>query len=700
MRGVLAICLIGVLAAGVAPNAHAQGDAEAPLLGPALSALFNPRTAPAQKTMGLLQRSFLDLVEESQPKLEIAFVIDGTDSMSGQLESVRESLAAMMNDLELYKEHNISYQIVVYRDTGAPSGPVELPLHAANNNFVADRAAVLAAIKGVKAETGAPYFPELVDEGLRTALADLPWSADDGVSRWIFLFGDAPPFDESFSEPQNRASRHVGTAALASLAQEKGVRINSILCNSDPEDAEAHEKLLDQTRRFMSALSTNSGGLMLDLSYPDIRAAIRSAATKPSVDYERIGVIRKEEVEQARREAETTAAAPLTEGGRVRVAILPHLPLDQMTFDPQNEAVQLARELRIRLRALPGVEFKDSATIKDRYRLVSRQGVQGEAMLQMLATALDVDYVLWGTLSRTGGAVEATTGVYDRTAGRRLAEAKTATNPTAPASRLGAELTASLVKSNERIASDQRLKGMFAALAQSPTRTALLAVPVALDGARSSLLEGAEALEQALALPVDAPAAAELIAAARTAMAEAVANDADNPLARFYLANALFNQARARQQAGDLESARELMAEFAKQLREAYRLREKRQSDSGLRTEIEGDYALLVRGNVAEAIKLYQRLAGASQGADGDALRHAHWMLAGIFAGDWGVDAQYIDKQQAKQALIQILARWPDSCEARFIRRALRWDDADGGSRFPQFPKENAPLAEMVDHSA
>jgi tetratricopeptide (TPR) repeat protein len=346
------------------------------------------------------------------------------------------------------------------------------------------------------------------------------------------------------------------------------------------------------------------------------------------------------------------------------------------------------------------VEFKDAGTVKDRFELVRRQGVEGEALLQMLATALGVDYVIWGAVNRNGGVVEASTGVYDQTAGRRLVEARTATNPSAPASTLGANLTATLIQSNARIATDQRLKGMFASLAQDQSRGPLVALPVALDDARGSVLEGIESLEQSLALSVDDSEAATLLEAARANLEDAVEADPDNPLARFSLASALFNQARARQQAGDLNTARTRMAEFAVQLREAFRLREKRQGDAALRTEIEGDYALLVRGNVDDAVKLYRRLLDDASGADADAARRGHWMLAGIYCGDWGVDAKYVDRDQAKQSLIQILARWPDSSEAQFIRRALRWDDANGGARFPQFPRDNAPLAEMVDRSA
>jgi tetratricopeptide (TPR) repeat protein len=426
---------------------------------------------------------------------------------------------------------------------------------------------------------------------------------------------------------------------------------------------------------------------------------VRKASSAQAPEYERIGWIRQDDVMQARHEAEA-ATSPFSAGRRVRVAILPHLPLDRMTFEPGNEAVQLARELRMHLRALPGVEFKDAGTVKDRFRLVKSQGVEGEALLQMLATALGVDYIVWGTLNRTGGAVEASTAIYDQAAGRQLAAARTASNPNAPASQLGADLTDGLVRRNVTIASDQRLKGMFAALVQDQARSSMLVMPVALDGARSPLLEGAEALEQSLALPVDAPEAVELLDSARANLEEAAKADADNPLVRFLLSSALYNQARARQQASDVDGARKLMSEFARQLRDAFRLRDRREGDIALRTEIEGDYALLVRGNVEDAVALYRRLLDESQAVDSDAARHAHWMLAGIYSGDWGVDAKFVDRDQAKRSLVQILAIWPDSSEAQFIRRALRWNDAEGGSQFPNFPRENDELAEMVDRSA
>ncbi|RIK86329.1 MAG: hypothetical protein DCC67_02950 [Planctomycetota bacterium] len=692
------LSLIAGLLLGLASVGRAAEGDEEPALGKALATLFNPRTAPTQKTMGLVQRSFLDLVEESRPKLQIALVIDGTDSMSGQLEAVRQSLGAMMNDLELYKENNISYQLVVYRDAGAPSGEVELPLKSSNNQFASDRALVAEAIGRLKAESGAPYFPELVDQGLHVALTELAWSTGDDTSRWILLFGDAPPFDEAFSEPENKAGRRFGAGALVALAAEKGVRINCVLCTSDPEDREPHEKLLDQTRRFMSTLSSKTGGLMLDLSYDDIRAAVRKAAPARPVSYQNIGLLRQQDVEELRRQLET-APSPQPTARRLRVAVLPHLPLERMSFDPSEEAVQLSAELRLRLRAIPGIEFKDPGTVKDRFRRVAEQGVQGEAMLQLLARMLNVDYVLWGTLDRGTGVAEASTGLYDQTAGRRQLLARAATNPSVPPEQLGALLADNLFKSSLAATSDQRLRTALAAASQDPARAALVVAPVALGGGQPALLEGMESLEQSLALPVG-PEAAELLQRAHEKLEQAVAADGESALARWLLASCLFNQARASQQAGEIDRARELMQQFGRQLREAYRLRDQPNVASSLRTEIEADYALLLRRNPEDAIKLFSQLIDPAASTDADAARRAYWMLAGIACGDWGVDKKFVDREQAKSRLAHILALWPDSSEAAFIRRALRWDDSKGGAQFPHFPQENKELAELIDRSA
>ena len=54
---------------------HAQ---ETDIVPTAIGSLFSPQFAPTYRTMGLMQRSFVDLVEAAGPKLQVALVIDGS----------------------------------------------------------------------------------------------------------------------------------------------------------------------------------------------------------------------------------------------------------------------------------------------------------------------------------------------------------------------------------------------------------------------------------------------------------------------------------------------------------------------------------------------------------------------------------------------------------------------------------------------
>ena len=61
-----------------------------------LNTALNPQYHENQKTMGLLQRNFLDLVEDGGNKLQLALVIDATDSMGDDLKGVRDAIENMV----------------------------------------------------------------------------------------------------------------------------------------------------------------------------------------------------------------------------------------------------------------------------------------------------------------------------------------------------------------------------------------------------------------------------------------------------------------------------------------------------------------------------------------------------------------------------------------------------------------------------
>ena len=140
------------------------------------------------------------------------------------------------------------------------------------------------AIDRVDALSGAPYFLEAVDQGVQAAL-NLPWDMSETTTRWVLLFGDAPPYDEGFREPETKAERRFPTEQLYAAAQAKNIKINCVLCTSRPQERETFEKVRRKAQRFMERLANETGGMMLDMSYDDIRQSIEAVAKVPRVEY-------------------------------------------------------------------------------------------------------------------------------------------------------------------------------------------------------------------------------------------------------------------------------------------------------------------------------------------------------------------------------------------------------------------------------
>lgn len=106
---------------------------------------------------------------------------------------------------------------------------------------------------------------------------------------------------------------------------------------------------------------------------------------------------------------------------------------------------------------------------------------------------------------------------------------------------------------------------------------------------------------------------------------------------------------------------------------------------SGLKTEVEADYYLLMRREPEKAVERYARLTENFQ-PTASQLR-GHWMLAGIHAGDWGTAGQsVVDPDKARYHITQVLANWPDSPESELLKRWLRWDETNQETEFNYLP--------------
>lgn len=645
----------------------------------ALATIFNPARAPEKKTMGLLQRSFLEMVEQSSQRLQVALVIDGTDSMAEELAGVQQRLVSMVEDLKRYRGDSVEFSLVVFRDSGSPSGEYQMPLAG----FSSDEKAIIEAIQQVKPEPGAPFFHELVDVGIHTALDVLPWSADLETTRWILLFGDAPPYDPTFRDSNfPLARRRYATELLVDLAVRKNVRISSILCVSDEEVIQPYDAAVDETRAFMNALAAGTDGLMLDLSYPDIRAALVEASQTPRLQYAQIGTITQAELDDMRSRIVGVRSDPADDGGPVRIAVVPHLPMDKMSFDPRLAAVQIATAVRTKLASLPGVRVESSVDIERQLRRLARENLDDEARLQALAARLNADYVVWGEQPEQGAQIRS--AMYRKQDGAEVVEvsfrgrveqlAKVLVQGVAAKQGTPARLTSVLNRSS----SAQQLDELLAADASTA----------------GEILAAIESLDQALARPAGAPEAQEQLDTALRSATSAATAEPQNPVAQWLIANAQYNLAQIDFSAGRTEVAENRLAEMASALRRAFRRREDAPSDE-LRREIEADYRLLMQKDWKAAAELYEQTIRDAD-ASLEAKKRAHWMLAGIRSGDWGAPAAAVDQKRARLHIVALLGAWPESPEAAALRRWLRWDDEAGTNRFEYLPQTAGPIVEQI----
>ncbi len=664
-----------------------------------MQSMFSPLQAPPRKTMGLAQRSFLDLVEASRQRLEIAFVVDGTESMGDSIDGMRDAIKKMIADLQRYKGINVKFQLVVFRDSGLNSNnEVRLPLSVSDNSFV-DPDVLEKALADVKAESGAPFFPELIDLGIHTALTKLNWTAGDDTTRWLMVFGDAPPYESGFNDDETKAHRRIATDQLVSLANRTGIAINCVLCPSRERERAAYETVLDQTRRFMSTLSTETGGLMVDLSYEDIRKAIEGTLPSHEVSYQEIKEITASDVEEAMRQAQQNRER------RTRIAVLPHLPIEQMSFDAGLEEVRVATELRQKLRTVEGMDVKNPLVVKRLFAALAGRGLSDQQLRQTLANGLNVDYIIWGEVQRpdgTGDKLQVVSAIYSRTTGESVVSSTAQSNLSVkPADNVTGDLAMKLITKAVSNSGDARLANAFRSIAAQEQKAQTLLRPVStLPASRDLILSGFESLEQTLAYPLGSPEGDDLLAKAANALQRAVDptdGDVRNPLAQLLLANCYFNQARSLESKGQSDLEKEKTKAYAAALDVANSIR--RTAYPLLQTEIEADYALFIKKDIPAAVELYRRLAGVDQQAETNihSALCAHWVLAGIYSGDWGVGAEAVDAEKARYHLIQILANWNDSPEAVFIRRNLRWDEEQGKTKYPHFPKQNENFTRLIE---
>ncbi len=143
-------------------------------------------------------------------KLDLAFVIDTTGSMSGDIDRVKKDMTQYLNDLKENGLVNYRIAIVDYRDFNSRTGSSADYPYKVQLDFTNDYDLILSAINSLSLGDGGDW-EETICSALIDGLSELNWR--DGAGKAAILMGDAPALDP---EPNTNYTKDMAINKLVS----------------------------------------------------------------------------------------------------------------------------------------------------------------------------------------------------------------------------------------------------------------------------------------------------------------------------------------------------------------------------------------------------------------------------------------------------------------------------------------------------
>jgi len=150
-----------------------------------------------------------------RPRMDLAFCIDTTGSMQGEIDVVKAKTRELVAKLSSSKPTPIvRVALVAFRDRGDEYVTKVFP-------FTEDIDKMVKDISALKADGGGDG-PESVNEALHVAVNNLTWDTGKRTAKVLFLIGDAAPHVYANDYNWKTEAQH---------AINRGIQINTIGCN-------------------------------------------------------------------------------------------------------------------------------------------------------------------------------------------------------------------------------------------------------------------------------------------------------------------------------------------------------------------------------------------------------------------------------------------------------------------------------------
>lgn len=209
---------------------------------------------------------------QRRPRVEVAFVLDTTGSMSGLLEGAKQKIWSIASHIANGQPRpDVRMALVAYRDRGDA-------YITTRTELTDDIDHVYARLRELSADGGGDG-PESVNQALHEAVTRLGWSTEPGVYRVIFLVGDAPPHMDYAND-----APYPGTLRTA---QRKGIVVNTVQCGAMQETTPVWQAIARAGEGRYVAIAQDGGMVVTATPFDEELARVNRSLTATVVPWGR-----------------------------------------------------------------------------------------------------------------------------------------------------------------------------------------------------------------------------------------------------------------------------------------------------------------------------------------------------------------------------------------------------------------------------
>lgn len=207
---------------------------------------------------------------EKRPRIEVCFVLDTTGSMSGLIQSAKDKIWSIANEMMLTDpKPEIRFGLIGYRDRGDD--------YITNVfDLTDDIDSIHTQLTGFEAQGGNDH-PESVNQALHESVSKMNWSSSREVLKIVFLVGDAPPHMDYAND--------ILYPEVCTQALEKDLIINTVLCGGDSQTQEIWMEIARKSEGKFVAIPQDGGTIAIATPFDEEISKFNTAVNKTVCGY-------------------------------------------------------------------------------------------------------------------------------------------------------------------------------------------------------------------------------------------------------------------------------------------------------------------------------------------------------------------------------------------------------------------------------